>query len=216
MPSEEILKYFDNTAERETRDDLKLAVSLVEGDKIAIDCGCGAGSDIAFLRSHDFFVHAFDVEEESIARCRVKFKSDSKVLLSQDSFNTYKYPDASLIVADASLFFCPAQEFSEVWRKITEALLPNGIFSGSFLGPEDTMAEPGYNKERYWPEVSVLSEKELKNLLLDYKIESFTEHKTSGKTPDGQPHQWHIFSVVARKKPDKVFQPGPRNGAAEL
>ena len=206
MPSEEILKYFDNTAERETRDDLRLAVSLVEGDKIAIDCGCGAGSDIAFLRSHDFFVHAFDIEEESIARCKVKFKGDSKVLLSQDSFNTYKYPDASLIVADASLFFCPAQEFDEVWRKITDALLPNGIFSGSFLGPEDTMAGPDYDKERYWPEVSVLSTKELKKLLWDYKIESFTEHKKSGKTPDGTPHKWHIFSVVARKKPDKVFK----------
>jgi len=216
MPSEEILKYFDTTAERETRDDLRFAVSLVEGEKIAIDCGCGAGSDIAFLRSHDFFVHAFDIEEESIERCRVKFKGDSNVLLSQDSFNTYKYPDASLIVADASLFFCPAQELSEVWRKITDALLPNGIFSGSFLGPEDTMAEPGFNNGRYWPEVSVLSTEELKNLLSGYKIESYTEHKTSGKTPDGQPHQWHIFSVVARKKPDKVLQPGPKTGAAEL
>jgi len=216
MPSEEILNYFDTTAERETRDDLRLAVSLVEGDKIAIDCGCGAGSDIAFLRAHDFFVHAFDIEEESIARCGVKFKGDSNVLLSQDSFNTYKYPDASLIVADASLFFCPSQEFSEVWRKITDALLPNGIFSGSFLGPEDTMAGPDYNKERYWPEVLVLSTEEVKNLLWDYKIESFTEHRTSGKTPDGKPHQWHIFSVVARKESNKASQPTPKIGAAEL
>jgi len=216
MPSEEILKYFDTTADKETRDDLRLAVSLVQGDKIAIDCGCGAGSDIAFLREHDFFVHAFDIEEESIARCRVKFKGDSNVLLSQDSFNTYKYPDASMIVADASLFFCPAREFSEVWRKITDALLPNGIFSGSFLGPEDTMAGPDYNKERYWPEVSVLSTEEVKTLFLGYKIESFTEHKVAGKTPDGTPHQWHIFSVVARKESNKASQSTPKIGAVEL
>ena len=120
-----------------------------------------------------------------------------------------------MIVADASLFFCPAQEFSEVWGKITDALLPNGIFSGSFLGPEDTMAGPGYNKERYWPEVSVFSTKELKNLLMDYEIESYTEHKKSGKTPDGQPHQWHVFSVVARKTSGKVLQQGPKIGAPE-
>ena len=132
------------------------------------------------------------------------------------SFNTYNYPDASLIVADASLFFCPAQEFSEVWRKITDALLPNGIFSGSFLGPEDTMAGTDYNKERYWPDVLVLSKEEVKNLLWDYKIESFTEHRTSGKTPDGKPHQWHIFSVVAKKEPNKASQPTPKSGAAEL
>lgn len=200
MSSEEILKYFEATADRVTRDDLSLAVSLVEGNKVAIDCGCGAGSDIAFLRSHDFFVNAFDIEEESINRCRIRFKGDSEVLLSQDSFNTFKYPNASLIVADASLFFCPEQEFSEVWNKITDALLPKGIFSGSFLGPEDTMAGPDYNKELYWSEVLVFTKEEVKNLFYNYKIESFTEHTTSGKTPDGQPHHWHIFSVVAMKE----------------
>ena len=157
MPSEEILKYFEATGDRETRDDLRLAVRLVGGNKVAIDCGCGSGSDVVFLRSHDFFVHAFDIEEESINRCRIRFKGDSAVLLSQNSFNTFKYPNASLIVADASLFFCPEQEFSEVWGKITDALLPKGIFFGSFLGPEDTMALPSYNKDPYWSDVLVFS-----------------------------------------------------------
>lgn len=216
MPSKEILRYFDTTANRQTRDDLRLAVNLVEGDKVAIDCGCGAGSDIAFLRSHDFFVHAFDIEKESISRCRVRFESDSKVLLSQASFRTFKYPKASLIVADASLFFCPAQEFSEVWGKITDALLPKGIFAGSFLGPDDTMAGPSYNKEIYWSDVLVFSKEQVENLFANYKIESFTEHRTSGKIPDGQPHQWHIFSVVAKKESYKAPQPTPKSGAAEL
>jgi len=216
MPSKEILRYFDATVDRETRDDLKLAVDLVEGDKVAVDCGCGAGSDIAYLRSHGFFVHAFDVEEESIKRCRKKFKDDSDVLLSRASFNTFNYPSASLIVADASLFFCPEVEFGEVWNKITDALLPKGVFSGSFLGPEDTMAGPGFNKESYWPEVLVLSEEEVKYLFKNYKIESFTEHRASGKAPDGEPHQWHLFSVVAKKESNKATQPTPKCGAAEL
>jgi SAM-dependent methyltransferase len=206
MPPEEILNYFDVTANRETRDDLRLAVSLIEGDKVAIDCGCGAGSDISFLRSHDFFVHAFDIESESISRCRARFKDDSNVLLSHSSFNTFKYPNVSLIVADASLFFCPEDEFSEVWCKITNALIPNGVFSGSFLGPEDTMAGPSYNKESYWPDVLIFSKEKVKNLFNNYKIESFTEHKTSGKTPDGQLHQWHIYSVVAKKESNKALK----------
>jgi len=133
MSSEEIFKYFETTADRETRDDLRLGVSLVGGNKVAIDCGCGAGSDIAFLRSYDFLVHAFDIEEESINQCRKRFKGDSEVLLSQATFNTFKYPNASLVVAESSLFFCPAQDFSEVWSKITDALLPEGVFSGSFM-----------------------------------------------------------------------------------
>jgi len=216
MPSEEILRYFETTEDRETRDDLRLAVSLVEDNKVAIDCGCGAGSDIAFLRTHGFLVHAFDIEEESIARCRRRFKDDRDVLLSQTSFKTYRYPRASLVVADASLFFCPKEDFGEVWSKITNAILPNGVFSGSFLGPEDTMAGPHYNKVSYWPEVSVLIEEQVNELFSNYKIESFTEHRTSGRNPDGGPHQWHIFSVVAKKESNKVIKPKPKSGGAEL
>lgn len=215
MPSKEILRYFDATDDRETRDDLRLAVSLVEGNKVAIDCGCGAGSDIAFLRSHGFLVHAFDIEEEAILRCGKRFENDKGVHLSQTSFIIYNYPYASLIVADASLFFCSKEEFGEVWNKITGALLPKGIFSGSFLGPEDTMAGSDYNKQPYWPDVLVFSKEEVQDLFYDYKIESFTEYRTSGKTPDGQPHKWHIFSVVATKESNNALQPTPKSGAAE-
>ena len=199
MPSKDILEYFDSTSNRETRDDLRLAVELVDGPKVAIDCGCGAGSDIAFLRANEFLVHAFDVESESIARCRKRFRDDGNVILSQDSFSTFDYPSVSLISADASLFFCPETEFGEVWRKITESLLPRGIFVGSFLGPEDTMAGSEYKREAFWPEVLVVSEERVRYWLNGFKIMSFTEHKTSGEITDGVPHQWHVFSVVARK-----------------
>ena len=200
MLSIEILKYLDATENRETRDDLRRAVGLVEGDKVAIDCGCGAGSDIAFLRSQGFLVHAFDIEEESILRCSKRFEHDSDVQLSQASFNSYDYPKVSLIVADASLFFCPNQQFNMVWGNISNALLPNGVFCGSFLGPEDTMAGPNYNKESYWPDILVMSEEQVKSLFKGFSIASFTEHRTSGRTPDGKLHQWHIFSVVAKKE----------------
>ena len=205
MPSNEVLKYFYATSNRETRDDLRLAVGLVNGDKIAIDCGCGSGSDIAFLRANDFLVYAFDIEYEAISQCTRRFSNDDRVILSQSSFNTFPYPKASLVVADSSLFFCPEYEFSEVWHKMTEALMSNGIFSVSFLGPEDTMAGPMYDKEAYWPEVLILSKEEIEKLFMGFNIESFTEHKSSGKGPDGKPHKWHIFSVVAMKKSNMVL-----------
>ena len=72
-PSKEIMEYYDSTSNRKTRDYLRLAVKLVDGPRVAIDCGCGAGSDIAFLRSNGFLVHAFDIEPESIARCQVRW-----------------------------------------------------------------------------------------------------------------------------------------------
>ncbi len=199
MSTQEIIRYFDATENRPTRDDVKLAVSLVEGDKVAIDCGCGSGSDIAYLRTRGFRVYAFDIDEQSILRCEKRFQGDLEIKLSRSSFNTYRYPQASLVVADASLFFCSMKDFDEVWGKITEAILPGGLFSGSFLGPEDTMAGPLYDKASYWPDILVLSEIEVKKLFNKFSIVSFTEHRSSGVAPDGKPHQWHIFSVVAKK-----------------
>lgn len=199
MPSKEISDYFEHTVNRETRDDLKLAVELVSGTKIAVDCGCGAGSDVAFLRESGYYVYAFDSESEAIARCRSRFMHDNSVVLSQDTFNSFNYPAATLVLAESSLFFCPENEFDEVWLKITQSLVTGGVFVGSFLGPEDTMAGPNYKKKVYWPDVLVCSEGKIRHGLQGFEIESFTEHRSSGVAPDGDPHQWHVFSVVARK-----------------
>lgn len=199
MISKEKLEYFDATAYRETRSDLRLAVGLVERPKVAIDCGCGAGSDIEFLRASGFSVYAFDIEQEAVDRCRRRFSGDGKVRVFRDSFPCFDYPDASLIVADASLFFCPRNEFDSVWGSITGALLPSGVFVGSFLGGGDTMAGPGYDKDAFWPDVLVTSEEEVRSWFAGFEVVSFSEHRTSGKTVNGTCHDWHLFSVVARK-----------------
>ena len=148
MATVEISEYYNATEDSNVRSDLEQAIDLVSAPKIAIDCGCGAGSDIAYLLANGFVVHAFDIESESISRCSDRFKEETKLFLSQDSFNTFSYPPASLILADASLFFCPPGEFNEVWCKMTTALMPGSIFVGSFLGPRDTMAGPEYQRER--------------------------------------------------------------------
>ena len=104
MASAEITKYFDTTKFRDIRDDLVFAVENISEPKIAIDCGCGAGADINYLASNDFVVYGFDVEEESISRCKSRFKNIDNVFLSKSSFNSFSYPQASLVVADASFF----------------------------------------------------------------------------------------------------------------
>ena len=209
-PSKEILEYYDSTSNRETRDDLRLAVQLVDDTdvdgsrddeiKVAVDCGCGAGSDIAFLRSKGFIVHAFDMEQESIARSQKRFGDDKDVLLSQATFTTFEYPRASLIVADASLYFCPEDEFHLAWRRITASLLPGGIFVGSFLGPEDTMASPNNNNEALWSEVWISTQKQVREMLNGFETINFTEYRTTGESIGRETHDWHIFSVIARKE----------------
>lgn len=199
MTSQEIKDYYEATERRAVRADLEYAISLVNTSKIAIDCGCGAGSDIAYLLDNGFKVHAFDVERESISRCKERFKNNENVFLSKDSFESFEYPKASLIVADASLFFCAKHNFDGVWQNIENALVSGGVFCGSFLGSEDTMTSREYDKSVWWPHVLVLDEKQIKMKFNSFLIKCFTEHRESVETPQGVPHEWHIFSVVAKK-----------------
>jgi|CoawatStandDraft_6_1074263.scaffolds.fasta_scaffold01023_2 SAM-dependent methyltransferase len=205
MSSEEIAKYFDATESRGIREDLVFSANIVSEPKIAIDCGCGAGADIDYLVRNGFTVHGFDVEKESISRCQSRFSEIDNVVLSRASFTEFDYPQASLVVADASLFFCPISEFNDVWSNIYDCLLPNGIFCGSFLGREDTMAVPGDNPSAFWPAVTAFDEAEVIALFKDFEVLRFNGHKSTGKTSQGVTHNWHIFQVVAQK-PNKAIK----------
>ena len=194
----EITQYFEASESRETREDLIFAVSKIPKPGIAIDCGCGAGADIAYLVSRGFTVHGFDLEKEAISRCKSRFMDNRNVTLTESTFSDFDYPKASLVVADASLFFCPETDFPDVWNKISECLQPKGIFCGSFLGAEDTMAAPGVNPARLWPEVSVFEESEVIKLFQCFEILRLHTHRSTGTTAQGTVHDWHIFQVVAR------------------
>ena len=111
----DLQRYFDETAERDTRDDLRFAVSeLTAKQRIAVDCGCGAGADIGYLSGEGFSVHAFDIEAEAIARCQHRYGNIEGITLAVSTFVEFNYPACSLVVADASLFFCPQPAFAKV------------------------------------------------------------------------------------------------------
>ena len=203
MATIDIQHYYDATENREIRSDLRFAVNLIGGRKIAVDCGCGAGADIGYLLGEGFTIYGFDLEDEAIARCEKRFGHSKNVNLSKDTFSSFEYPEASLVIADASLFFCPRSQFESVWEKIYQCLYPEGVFCGSFLGPEDAMASPDNDNQALWTDRLIFTEAEVKELFGGYEIVRFTEHKTSGFTPQGAAHNWHIFAVVAKKLSDK-------------
>ena len=200
MRSHQVAEYYAATENSETREDLIYAARIAPAPKVAIDCGCGAGSDIAYLSALGFSVHGFDIEQAAIAMCRERFAGDEDVFLSQASFQSFDFFTASLIVADASLFFCKESEFDAVWHNIDSSLSAGAVFSGSFLGPEDSMATAGNDQQNLWPNRLVLNEQQVRARLVNYEVHRFKEHKFSGTTPHRVAHDWHIFSVVAVKK----------------
>lgn len=62
------------------------------------------------------------------------------------------------------------------------------------------MATPEYKSAAFWPDVLVFSDDHLRTQFEKLERLKFTEHNVAGNTFSGVPHQWHIFSVVLRKK----------------
>lgn len=199
MVSQETQDYYDATADREVRADLIEAVERVAEKNIAIDCGCGAGKDIEYLRQQGFEVHGFDLESEAVERCQTRFSGDGRVHVTQATFSNFEYPPSNLVVADASLFYCPPEEFAEVWHKIVSALLPGGIFVGSFLGLRDSMVIGPVQGEVDWPVVSSFDEQSLRSKLAELHIVKWMEQEVDGKKANGDDNHWHIFAVTAEK-----------------
>lgn len=195
MSDTELEAYFQSTENSPTRQELLDARAMIEGG-VAIDCGCGAGSDIAYLLKEGFEVHAFDVEASSIERCHKRFADEQGLHLSQTDFVGFDYPAADLIVADASLFFCTRQDFPKVWQKIVHALQPGGVFVGSFLGMRDSMLTGAAD---YWGTARGFEEDELKQYFEGFELVRWVEHEMNGTTGEGQAHHWHIYAVILKK-----------------
>jgi SAM-dependent methyltransferase len=188
-------RYYQSTYHRPIRESLRVAVDAVQGPKVALDCGCGAGADIEVLLSKDFVVHAFDLENDAIELCKQRFRDYPKVTLSTASFEEYVYPKHSLTVADSSLFFCARDAFPDVWARLSAALKSGGIFCGSFLGRNDDMHGPGSPEITRWRNTLAFEEYEIENLFENYDLLSFNEYDVSSDMK-----RWHIYSVVAAKQ----------------
>ena len=106
-------------------------------NRTAIDMGCGAGRELGHLLESGFTVHAFDAEEAAVSVCRDPFGDHPGLTLRQCGFAEFDYPPADLILAWASLYFCPQSQFDDVWGKVRAALKPGGWFCGDFLGDRD-------------------------------------------------------------------------------
>ncbi|GAL33382.1 SAM-dependent methyltransferase [Vibrio maritimus] len=98
-------RYYEKSLAKPHAKRTEFALSLNEsGLQIAVDCGCGTGSDIGYLSSQGYQVFGFDINAEAVAICRNRFADDKLVEVSQDTFESFSYPNAGVVIAGASLF----------------------------------------------------------------------------------------------------------------
>ncbi len=161
--------------------------------RVAIDCGCGTGRDTRYLLEQGFQVHAFDKEAKALDICRQRFADNPKAQLYKEQFEQFCYPQASLIVANASLFFCDPAYFDMVWERITDALLPGGLFCGDLLGINDSWVKSPHHQ------VTAFTRTHLDALFQNFDILDCTERNEEGETAMGKTKHWHTYTVIARK-----------------
>ena len=114
--------------------------------RMAIDLGCGDGTDTLALLDRGWSVLAVDIEPAGLAlpRARIPPASAGRIRLLCASFADAVLPPAHLIHAGFSLPFCPSSRFPALWEQIRRALVPGAIFAGQLFGTRDSWAaDPG-------------------------------------------------------------------------
>lgn len=168
---------------------------LTDLPKVAVDCGCGAGNESAFLLDQGFSVYAFDSSEDAEKICLNRFSGHQKYKFNLDQFETYQFPQASLIIALFSLFFCKRQAVSDVLNRMTQSIIKDGILLIQVLGHQDAWVIQ--RPERFWG----VTEHEIQQWFADsFEIMKLEEFNGEKPLANGSLKFWHIYTVILKKR----------------
>jgi SAM-dependent methyltransferase len=161
-------------------------------DRLAIDLGCGEGTDALELLARGWLVLAVDAEPAGLAllRARIPPPAAGRIRVLHASFAEADLPRAHLIHAGFSLPFCPPQEFGALWARIRRALASGGVFAGQLFGTRDTWADD--------PDMTFCTRQQAEALLDGLDVLRLEETERDGHAFSGTKH-WHTFDILARE-----------------
>lgn len=168
---------------------------------VAVDLGCGSGSDALFWVKKGWNVFGVDTDISCAIQKKV-FLSKEECLrynLIQESIEKSNLPLSDLTYAFDSLFFCDINSFDTIWEKIYDHLKIGGIFSATLIGNRDHLAT---QKD----DIVILQ----RNIIINkiepyYKILNFQEEYqdrlfTNLRTGKHSLAKRHWFSFIVQKK----------------
>ena len=161
--------------------------------RVAIDLGCGDGSETLELLRNGWRVVAVDSAPEAIVRLRASVAPEHAARLTTvvGRFHEVDLPVADFIYAGLSLPFCAPNHFADAWRAVTQALRREGVFAGHFFGPRDSWASN--------PDMTFHTREVLDELLEGFDVRAVREQDEDGPAVSGPKH-WHVFHVIATKR----------------
>lgn len=169
------------------------ALELADGPGVAVDLGCGDGTETLALLAGGWTVVAVDSAPEGIARLRASVPASATGRLTTliAPFHEAELPQADLVYAGLSLPFCHPSDFGEAWRRSAGAVRLGGVFAAHFFGTRDTWAGT--------PDMTFHTRDEVEALFHGLEIERLDEQEVDGQAFSGPKH-WHVFHVIARRK----------------
>jgi tellurite methyltransferase len=190
-------EYYEAVSGRPPRELFRQAIirfgQADQPSQLAIDLGCGAGTETVALVSQGWRVLAIDQQPEAIAQvmARVAPEHQSRLATQILSFEHVELAGSDFIWAGLSLPFCSPEHFPRLWEKIVASLRAGGRFAGDFFGIRHAWANQ--------KEMTFHTVKQIKALCQPLHIEYFiTEEGEKLTAHDGLQH-WHAYSVIARK-----------------
>lgn len=168
--------------------------------RLAVDLGCGDGRDTVELLRRGWRVLAIDSHPEGIARLLARAPAEVRARLETQvaRFEDAAWPECDLVNASFSIPHCDPADFPGLWRRIAASIKTGGRFAGQFFGVRDSWATRPDGITRTYH-----TREQVEAMLRDGGLEAevLDEVERPGKTAMGDPKDWHVFHVVARKKP---------------
>jgi SAM-dependent methyltransferase len=185
--------YYRKTEGRPPRPTLLDALGRFAAPGFAVDLGSGEGRDTIALLRRGWSVLAIDSEPLAIARLTARADLPPVRMLETQvaRFDEANWPQADLVNASFALFFCAADAFDPLWRKIVASLKPGGRFAGQLLGERDSWAGRR--------QVVVHDRAALDALFAGLIVEMHDIEETDSVTPRGEAKHWHLHHLVLRK-----------------
>lgn len=177
------------------------------GQRRAIDLGCGAGTETLELLRRGWLVDAIDLHQPCLdfTRRRAEGAGCAEGLrMSRCGFEDLSLPRRAFGLAHAgfSLPFCRADAFERAWLGITGAVIPGGCFAGQFFGHREPLVLAAV------PGSAVSHDRESIQRLLgpadspQWRIVNLDEVDRPGRGPRGEPKHWHVFHAVFERADD--------------
>lgn len=185
--------YYDAQAGRAVRSVVLRALALRDDAPpgMAVDIGCGEGTETRHLLASGWRVLAIDADAASEARVRAGLTPGQ---LARLTFRSARFEDigelpaADLVYSTFALPFCDPAAFPALWSGIRAALKPGAWFAGELFGPHDSWSGRA--------DMNFHDRAEVEALLAGLTVHTLDEDDRTGQSAFG-PRHWHVFHIIA-------------------